>query len=163
MTESDDPKSDEIVVRVISRLPVEMPGNEFARLDIDEEDFLRRRKYGGVDVPEPGISLMRRNKFNNLQDIFERIGIRKKALGAAQTLWIQLSNKNLKFKLSGDKQEHISLRCETCDFGYEKSVHSCNTKGSTSYDDCPLFAPNLLKLEREFTLIEKAEMRSQKL
>lgn len=165
MAGSDDLKPEDLILRVIIRLDNEMPGGQFSRADVDEEDFLRRKRYRGTDVPESGISLMRANKFADLPAVYRRVGIKKKATGAAQAKWGQLRGKPLTYNLSGEQQEHISLRCENCDFAYKeedgKPVLSCKPKGSTSYDDCPLFTPDPLKLSKEFTPLDKPQHRQK--
>lgn len=165
MTKSDDLKPEDLVLRVIIRLDNEMPGGEFSRAEVDEEDFLRRKRYRGTDVPESGISLMRASKFADMPAVYRRVRIRNKATGAAQAKWGQLQGKALTYDLSGEQQEHISLRCEKCDFVYKEEkgqpVLSCKPKGSTTYDDCPLFTPDPLKLAKEFTPIEKPQYRTK--
>lgn len=136
MPESDEPKPDEIVIRVIIRLPSEMTG-EFARLSIDSEDFIRKLQYKNTGRPENGLSILRLDRFSSIQDVWSYIGS-KKPMGAASCQFSKLLSMRLKYTISGKRNEHISVRCQECDLASFKEK-ACKPIGSDSHESCSFF------------------------
>ncbi len=102
MSQADQPKARETVIRGLLRLPSEMKG-EFARLHQDEDDFLRRTDYLKTGLPENGISVFRKCKFKSVDEFYNRLGT-KKASGLSEAELDVLLKKGLKYKLSGQNQ-----------------------------------------------------------
>jgi len=156
MAKSDEPKPDETVIRVIIRLPDEMIG-DFARLKIDSEDFLRKLEYKSTGRPENGLSILRLEKFSSMHAVWDYIGS-KKPMGAAACQFSRLRSKNFKYTLTGENNEHISLRCEDCDLTTFKDG-ACKPNGFDSFESCPFFGPDPANLAALFTTIEPIEQR----
>jgi hypothetical protein len=135
MSQDDQPNREEKVIRGLLRLPQEMSG-PFARLHQDEADFLRRMDYRGTGLPENGISIFRECKFKSLDDFFRRLGS-KKACGVSESTLGALLDNNFNIKISGESQEHISLRCPDCDMSDVGGV--CKPINRKSLADCPFF------------------------
>lgn len=133
--DNDDPKADEIVTRVLLRERAEMIG-PFAKPHMDEEDFLRRKRYRTTGQPENGMSLLRKNKSLTSTDVYEYIGS-KKHMGTAECLLSELKIKGLRYKVSGKNREHISLRCPDCDM-VDLPQGICKPTSAPTCESCPL-------------------------
>jgi len=110
MTDDTKPKSFEIVLRALVRLPAEL----ISRPPKDEDDFVRRKLYRKTGKPENGISLFRKDKFETAQDVWDRLGM-SNPVGLSECAFGKIEAKGLQHKVTGDKSEHISLRCPDCD------------------------------------------------
>lgn len=160
MSQDDKPKGEETVIRGLLRLPAEMKG-EFARLHQDEDDFLRRTDYRQTGLPENGLSVFRKCKFESLDEFFSRLGS-KKPCGVSEAPFGALLEKGLKYKVSGEKQEHISLRCPDCDM-VDLDTGICKPAGGASFADCPFFdKSDPLDLNGTFKEVEAPAFRTGK-
>jgi hypothetical protein len=156
MSQNDHPKAEEIVIRGLLRLPDEMSG-AFSRLHKDKRDFLRREKYLSTGKPENGISVFRKTIFDSPQKFYDRIGS-KKPMGIAECKLGSLMAKNLKYTVSGAKQEHLSLRCPDCDM-VELDQGICKPQAGKSFHDCPFFGRDPLDLNGLFEEVEAPDPR----
>jgi hypothetical protein len=160
MSHDDQPKAKETVIRGLLRLPSEMKG-KLSRLHQDEDDFLRRTDYRKTGLPENGISIFRKCKFKSLEEFYRRLGS-KKASGCTETPLETLLNKGLKYKVSGEKQEHISLRCPDCDM-VDLEAGICKPTKGASFADCPFFdKSDPLDLNGAFKEVEAPSFRANK-
>lgn len=123
-------------MRGLLRFPSQMKG-EFARLHQDEDDFLRRTTYRLTSLPENGLSIFRKCKFDSLEEFYRRLGS-KKATGVSECTLGSLTDKHLKYKVSGEQHEHISLRCPDCDM-VDLETGICKPVTGASFADCPFF------------------------
>ena len=160
MSQDDELKREEIVIRGLLRLPAEMKG-DFARLHQDEDDFLRRTDYRGTGLPENGLSVFRKCKFDSSEEFYSRLGT-KKACGLTESPLGALLDKGLKYKVTGEKQEHISLRCPDCDMvDLESGI--CKPTSGASFADCPFFdKADPLDLNGAFKEVEAPAFRTGK-
>lgn len=134
MSIEDNPKPEEIVLRGLLRLPAELDP-ETGRPHQDRDDFVRRKVYM-KNGPENGLSVFRRCSYPSNEDFYKRIGS-KKPMGTTECTLSVLSDKGIKHVVSGENNEHISLRCPDCDLS--ESPNICKPTNSTSFDDCPFF------------------------
>lgn len=156
----DQPKADEIIVRVIKRNASEMIG-EHARPNMDENDFRRRSHYPKIDdPPENGLSLLRKSKFESTNDIYAGFPA-KKLLGLSECLFKQLTDKGLKPLIDGDRYQHISLRCADCDMAVRSGTNGvCKPKGAKETEECPFFGRDPSELSKLFTETAKPAQRA---
>jgi hypothetical protein len=135
MSRDDQQKAKETVIRGLLRLPSEMKG-EFARLHQDA-------------------------KFKSMEEFYSRLGS-KKACGVTEASLEALLNKGLKYKVSGEKQEHISLRCPDCDM-VDLEAGICKPTKGASFADCPFFdKSDPLDLHGAFKEVEAPAFRANK-
>ena len=157
MSQDNDLTEDELVIRVLLRLPPDMEGQE-PRIHQDEDDFLRRVKHPANGLPENGISVFRKFKFASTQEIYDRIGSKKKLMGLSECKLGALKTKKLKFKVSGARGEHVSLRCIDCDMA-ETEEGICKPKTGATFEACPFFGPDPYDLKSTFNEIEAPAIR----
>ncbi len=156
MAQNDEPKSDEIVIRGLLRVPDEM--GPLGRPHKDKRDFLRREKYLSTGKPENGISVFRKKIFDSPQKFYDRISS-KKPMGIAECKLGSLTDKGLKYTVSGDKQEHLSLRCPDCDM-LEREQGICKPQAGKTFNECPLFGRDQLGLNELFEEVEAPAPRT---
>jgi hypothetical protein len=144
MSQDENPKSDETVVRVLLRVPDEMSATR-GRPHMDADDFVRSLSYGPSRLPENGLSLLRKDKFRTSQDIYEYIRS-KKLMGIAECKFEQLISKHLEYRVTGVRHEHISLRCPGCDLSEQGLNRVCKPTGEVDFETCPFFQPDLFDL-----------------
>lgn len=159
MSQDDLNNPSETVIRLILRLPRETTG-AFARLHQDSDDFERRRDYRGTGKPENGLSLLRKEKFNPLPGIYDYVK-GNKWIGSSECTIEQLRAKNLQFIVTGNNEEHISLRCPTCNLSKDPN-EPCKPKDGKSPYDCPFFQDDPFDLNRIFEEIDAPSPRSKK-
>ena len=136
MSEDDQPAGTEKVVRGLLRFPRELTG-PYARLHQDIDDFIRRLEYRDTGLPENGISVFRMSKFASAADFYAKLKT-KKPVGYAQCELSSLNALGLKHKVSGQNNEHVSLRCPDCNM-IELAEGICKPTDKASFADCPLF------------------------
>lgn len=151
MSNDEKPKSSELVLRALVRLPAEL-GN---RPSMDENDFVRRKKYRNTGKPENGISLFRKNKFATTQDVWDRLHM-SNPVGLAEGIFGKVVSKGLKYIVGGAESEHVSLRCPDCDMKNEPET-ICEP---TDFSKCPFFDIDTFDLEAQFTITEQPAKRS---
>lgn len=134
MPNNDDPKPEEIVLRGLLRLPAELDPAT-GRPHKDRDDFVRRRVYK-QNGPENGLSVFRRCKYSTNEALYSRIGS-KKPMGTAECTIGDLTARNIKHIVGGEKNDHLSLRCPDCDMACEPDI--CKPVTGASFDDCPFF------------------------
>lgn len=123
MPNNDDPKPEEIVLRGLLRLPAELDPAT-GRPHKDRDDFVRRRVYK-QNGPENGLSVFRRCKYSTNEALYSRIGS-KKPMGTAECTIGDLTARNIKHIVGGEKNDHLSLRCPDCDMACEpEDYKSC--------------------------------------
>lgn len=81
---------DELVIRVIFRLPSEV------LLPVSPVDFVRRRKVRPLNEPECGISLLRLSILTAFDNVYRYVGAYKKAMGVAEARLSDLINLGFK-------------------------------------------------------------------
>src|ERR1700728_2639803 len=112
MVQDDQPRPNEAVIRIIIRHPAELFGIDKREL-LDAMDFVRRKIHPKTKQPEDGISLLRKSAFATSNQMYSYIGS-KKAMGIAECQLEDLTNKGFYYVITGNKGEHISLRCSVC-------------------------------------------------
>ena len=127
------PKSSELLLRALVRLPAELT----FRASKDDNDFVRRKQYKKTGLPENGISLFRKEKFATTQRVWDRLGMVNPSVGLAQCAFGKLESKGLKYKITGENAEHISLRCPDCDMSDLPTI--CKPMKGKHFSDCPFF------------------------
>ena len=142
MQENDDPAADETVSRVLIRDDEEAASDRPIR---DEDDFLRRERYGPRQIPENGLSVFRR-KLVSADDIYRRLSARKKkgktillplVLGLATCKFGALKQARIQHHVEAGRPEHVSIRCPDCDMEDTKGQDFCRPAGTAL---CPCFA-----------------------
>jgi hypothetical protein len=126
-------KPDEIVLRGIIRTPAELDPAT-GRPNLDARDFVRRREYMG-NGPENGISVFRRCEYPTNQDLYNRIGS-KKRMGTSEAAISALTTLGIHHLVDEKDISHLSLRCTDCDMA---TSGVCKPKTGASFDDCPFF------------------------
>jgi hypothetical protein len=134
MSKHDEPKPEEIVLRGLLRLPEELDP-ETGRPHQDRDDFIRRRVYQ-KNGPENGLSVFRRCKYPTNEAFYNRIGSRK-PMGTSECTLSDLTGKDIKHIVSGDDNDHLSLRCPDCNMASKPDI--CKPVSGASFDDCPFF------------------------
>ncbi|MBP6746841.1 hypothetical protein KA344_16500 [bacterium] len=135
MSAKDKLKPGEKVIRGLLRLRSQLTGDS-GRPHQDKDDFLRRGNYQNSGMPENGLSVFRRTIYQSNAEFYARIGS-KKAMGASECALDELVSKGFKVEISGERDEHVSLRCPDCDMASRPKV--CKPKGGASFADCPFF------------------------
>ena len=137
MAQDDQLKPDEIVIRVLLRASAD-PTAIYTKKSPARADFVRRKIHPKTRQPENGISLLRSSIFAALTEIYNYIGS-KKAMYIAECKLEQLTSKGFKYVLTGNRKEHISLRCPTCDKADLNSNQPCKPMDCSNFSDCKLF------------------------
>ena len=105
--------------------------------------------------------MFRKCKFESLEEFYGRLGS-KKACGFSETSLGALLDKGLKYRVSGQKQEHISLRCPDCDM-VDLETGICKPATGASFADCPFFdKSDPLDLNGAFKEVEAPAFRVSK-
>jgi hypothetical protein len=154
MADDAKPKSSELVLRALVRLPAELA----LRASKDEDDFVRRKQYKKTGLPENGISLFRKEKFATTQGVWDRLGMVKPSVGLAECAFGKIKSKGLKYKVTGENAEHISLRCP--DFDMSDLPAICKPAKGKHFGECPFFDVDTFDLEADFELAEKPAKRN---
>jgi len=129
----EKPKPDEIVLRGILRKPAELDPTT-GRPNLDARDFIRRREYMG-NGPENGISVFRRCEYPTNQDLYNRIGSRKR-MGTSEGTISGITALGVHYLVDAKDISHLSLRCADCDMA---TSGICKPTTGASFDDCPFF------------------------
>jgi hypothetical protein len=153
MVQNDQLKPGETVVRILLRISADLAGPNKRQL-VDGADFVRRQTHPKTRQPENGISLLRKSMFATATEIYNYIGS-KKAMGTAECKLEQLTSKGFKYIVTGNREEHLSLRCPTCDKADLNSNQPCKPIGAKNFSDCQLFnADDPFDLNKIFQLAE---------
>jgi len=155
MPKDEKLKRSEIVARVLVRLPDELR----KRPSQDSEDFLRKKDYKGTGLPENGLSFLRRSILPTPGDLYNYIKS-KKPMGFSQCALSELIDKHLKYKVTGAKGEHLSVRCADCNLKEDKDKGiACMPENSKDYDECPFFDVDPYDLSKLLKVVEKPAVR----
>lgn len=156
MPKDEKLKRSEIVVRVLVRLPDELKG----RPTQDTEDFLRKKDYKGSGLPENGLSFLRKSILQTPADIYGYIKS-KKPMGFSECTLGDLTDKHLKYKVTGAKGEHLSVRCAECNLieDRDKGIVCMPEKAKGSSKECPFFGIDPYDLNKLLKVVEKPAMR----
>jgi len=154
MADDTNPKSSELVLRALVRLPAEVT----SRPSKDDNDFVRRKLYRNTGLPENGISLFRKQKFKTAQEVWDRLGMVNPSVGLAECAFAKLESKGFKHKVTGENAEHISLRCPDCDMSDLPTI--CKPTKAMHFNQCPLFDVDTFDLEADFALTEAPAKRN---
>jgi len=154
MADDAKPRSSELVLRALVRLPAELT----YRASKDDDDFVRRKLYKKTGLPENGISLFRKEKFATTQAVWDRLGMVKPLIGLAECPFGKITSKGLKHKVSGENADHISLRCPDCNMSDLPTV--CKPMRAKHFSECPFFEVDSFDLEAAFDLTEKPAKRT---
>jgi len=134
MANQDEPNPGEIVLRGLLRVPDELDP-ENGRPHQDRDDFVRRRVYL-KNGPENGLSVFRRCIYPTNEAFYKRIGS-KKPMGTSECMLSDLTDRGIKYTVSGDKNDHLVLRCPDCNMANKPDI--CKPTSGASFDDCPFF------------------------
>lgn len=156
MSKDEKLKGSEIVVRVLVRLPDELKG----RPTQDTEDFLRKANYNNTGRPENGLSFLRRSILPTPPDLYGYIRS-KKPMGFSECTLEGLTNKGLKYKITGENKEHLSVRCADCNMieDKEKGIVCKPDKAKDAFE-CPFFGIDPYDLDKLLKVIEKPDART---
>jgi sulfatase maturation enzyme AslB (radical SAM superfamily) len=80
-------------------------------------------------------------------------------MGIAECKLGNLTDKGLKYTVSGDKQEHLSLRCPDCNM-LEREQGICKPQTGKTFNDCPFFGRDPLGLDGLFEEVEAPAPRT---
>ncbi len=158
MVDELPPKIDgeEILYRVIRRLPDELPPHPNALKQPDLKEVIRNTNYRGSGKPESGMSFLRARYFKTRQEVYDRVG-GKLPKGLAQCEAKTLSSMGLKLFLNEptERPDHISLRCPDCDMKKTPEVCKPTIKGQR----CPFYDVDTFDLLQVLELVEIAQFR----
>jgi hypothetical protein len=158
MAQNDQLKPGETVVRVLLRGSGD-PIGIHKRQSPDRADFVRRKIHPKTRQPENGISLLRKSVFATSSEMYNYIGS-KKAMGMAECEVKQLIAKGFQFVVTGNREEHASLRCATCDKADITSKEPCKPTDARNFSDCKLCdADDPFGLHKIFQLKEAPAVR----
>lgn len=148
-------KRSEIVVRILVRLPDELKG----RPSQDTEDFLRKKDYKGTGLPENGLSFLRKSILQTANDIYGYIKS-KKPMGFSECALGNLTDKHLKYKVTGAKGEHLSVRCADCNLIEDRDNGIvCMPEKAKGFDECPFFGVDPYDLNNLLKVVAKPAVR----
>ena len=139
---------DEILVRVIKRMPSDTRQK-------GQLDFIRSKNYLKTGKPENGISLLRKTVMS-LDEMYVYVRASKWLKGAAECKLDKLEKVGLKYLVTGDRDEHLSLRCSNCDMATWPNV--CEPSDKTV---CPLFRNDPFELNEKFKLIDPIKLQTR--
>jgi len=155
MPKDDKLKRSETVVRILVRLPDELK----SRPPQDTEDFLRKKNYKGTGLPENGLSFLRKSILQTPGDIYGYIKS-KKPMGFSECTLGELTDKHLKYKVTGAKGEHLSIRCAVCNLIEDRDRRVvCMPDTAKDFDACPFFDIDPYDLNTLLKVVEKPAMR----
>ncbi|MDR3614129.1 MAG: hypothetical protein P4L53_11250 [Candidatus Obscuribacterales bacterium] len=157
MCKDEKLKGSEIVARVLVRLPDEVK----ARPSQDTEDFLRKADYRGTGLPENGLSFLRRAILQTPEDLYGYIKS-KKPMGFSECSLESLTDKGLKYKITGAKNEHLSVRCTDCNMIEDKDKGIvCRPEKSKEAGECPFFGIDPYDLNKLLKVIKKPVLKTK--
>lgn len=143
--------SNEIVVRLLIRLPSELSG-QFARPAQDTEDFLRKENYKKTGRPENGLSFLRKSKLPTAEALYGYVKT-KKPIGYSECSLGELEAKNLKYLVTGQNDEHLSVRCSDCDLA-DGQGKVCKPEKAKDFGACPFFGIDNYDLNKLLKVVE---------
>jgi hypothetical protein len=145
MSKNLSPK--EVLVRVIKRMPEDI--RQKGKLD-----FIRSKNYLKTGKPENGFSLLRKAVMS-LDEMYAYVKAFKWLKGAAECQLDKLEKVGLKYLVTGDKSEHVSLRCSDCDMAVWPNI--CQP---TDKSICPLFRNDPFALDEKFKLVDPIKLQA---
>ncbi|MBK7838793.1 MAG: hypothetical protein QG625_3509 [Cyanobacteriota bacterium erpe_2018_sw_39hr_WHONDRS-SW48-000098_B_bin.30] len=155
MPKDEKLKRSETVVRVLVRLPAELKG----RPTQDTEDFLRKKDYNNTGLPENGLSFLRKSILQTPDELYAYLRS-KKPMGYSECTLGELADKHLKYKVTGAKNEHLSVRCADCNMIENKDKGIvCMPEKSKGFENCPFFGVDPYDLNLLLNVVEKPAAR----
>lgn len=158
MAGSKKVNSEEIVVRLLIRLPSELSG-QFARPTQDTEDFLRKENYKNSGRPENGLSFLRKSKLPTAEALYGYVKT-KKPIGYSECSLDDLQAKTLKYLVTGQNDEHLSVRCSDCDMA-DGQGNICKPEKAKDFGACPFFGIDNYDLNKLLQVVETPAPRQQ--
>lgn len=151
MLKDEKLKSSEIVIRVLVRLPDELKG----RPSQDSEDFLRKKKHRSSGLPEDGLSFLRKSILRTPGEIYRYVNS-KKPMGFSECTLGELTDKHLKYIVTGKNDEHLSIRCTECNMSEDRSKGIvCKPDKAKGFEACPFFGIDPFDLNKLLKVVAK--------